>query len=115
MWSATATPVRGLRRKKQNNIQKPACICKPVSVSKKLAFGDLFRHTYGVLMKPVHILCEAPVGMFSCKHENSPPDRVLRTANVPVRLLTAGQPVDTNKSQRGCDPSDNTPWGLSTV
>jgi len=99
----------------QKEHQKRGKIPLFFSVSKKLAFGDLFRHTYGVLMKPVHILCEAPAGMFSCKHENSPPDRVLRTANVPVRLLTAGQPVDTNKSQRGCDPSDNTPWGLSTV
>jgi len=56
-----------------------------LSVSKKLAYGDLFRHTYGVLMKPVHILCEAPAGMFSCKHENSPPDRQSRSIRIRVR------------------------------
>jgi len=35
--------------------------------------------------------------MFSCKHENSPPDRVLLTASVPVHVPTAGQPGDTNQ------------------
>ena len=52
-------------------------------------------------------------GMFSRKRENCPPDRVLRTANVSERLPTAGQPVDTNKSQRDCGPSDNSPPRIS--